>query len=73
MSYTVKTIIPSISSTGGTSQMQTMVQSAIDEHSAQGWEFISMESVETTVNDNGCFGFNAKSYRTVILILIFKK
>lgn len=71
MSYKVKTVIPEISSTKGTSSMEAMIQSAID-GVGDGWEVVTIESVDTTVNDAGCFGFGAKSSQRVILVIVFK-
>jgi len=51
------------------------VQKIIDAYVGQGWEYMQMESVETSVAPtNGCFGFGGKpGFTTSFQILIFKR
>ena len=51
------------------------VQTIIDAHTEMGWEYVRMESVETTVAPTkGCFGIGAQpGFTTSFQILIFKK
>lgn len=51
-------------------QMQTI----IDNHVQQGWEYIRMDSVQTAIAaDEGCFGFGAKpGFVTTCNVLVFK-
>jgi hypothetical protein len=52
-------------------QMQTM----IDSNLSQGWEYIRMDSVQTSIAaDKGCFGSGAApGYVTTFNVLVFKK
>ena len=51
------------------------VQSIIDHYVANGWEYMRMESVETSVAPTkGCFGIGAQpSFTTSFQVLIFRK
>lgn len=51
------------------------LQSLIDEELANGFEFISMGSIETSVAPtSGCLGIGAKpGYNTSVAVAIFKK
>ena len=51
------------------SQMQTI----IDAHSAEGWEYTRMDSVQTVVKERGCFGIGGKASITIYNVLVFKK
>jgi len=51
------------------------VQSIVDSHIDMGWEYIRMESVETSVAPTkGCFGLGAQpGFTTSFQMLIFRK
>lgn len=63
-------------STGDTSAaVASQMQSIIAAHSAEGWEYMRMDSVQTNVaGTNGCFGFGAEpGFSTVFNVLVCKK
>lgn len=53
------------------SQMQSM----IDNHTTDGWEYVRMDSVQTSVaGTSGCFGLGAQpGFTTVFNVLVFRK
>jgi len=53
------------------SQMQTIIDSKVSE----GWQYIRMDSVQTTVaGANGCFGIGAQpGFLTIYNVLVFKR
>lgn len=58
-------------STTVANQMQTI----IDDYVNQGWEYLRMDSVQTTIAaDQGCFGIGAQpAFVTIYNVLVFKK
>jgi len=73
MKYIVKTFEPTTSSSNAASGINSSVENIISSAYADGYEFVSMSPIETTVNDNGCFGFGAKSTQRVFVVLVFRK
>ena len=51
------------------------LQALIANYQANGYEFVSMESIETNVaGTNGCFGIGAKpGFVTSVAVVIFRK
>ena len=51
------------------------MQSIIDEFVSGGWEYLRMDTVQTTVaGTSGCFGFGAQpAVSTVYTVLVFKR
>ena len=73
MNYIVKTFEPTTNSSNAASGINSSVESIISSASSDGYELVSITPIETTVNDNGCFGFGAKSTQRVFVVLVFKK
>ena len=59
----------------GTTVVANQVQEVITDYAFQGWEFVSIESITTTVQGNqGCFGFGATpNTTTFVQVIIFQK
>jgi len=51
------------------------LQNLINEHAAQGWEYVCLDKIETVMPpESGCFGFNAKpGFRNVYTVAVFRK
>lgn len=75
MEFLVVPFVAQITQKDTTNHVALQLQRVINEHSAKGWEYVRMESVETLVEGtNGCFGIGAKpSYTTACTMLVFKK
>jgi hypothetical protein len=75
MQYKVVPFEANASRNDNSSTVAAQVQSAINQHLADGWEYQRLETVETFVKpSNGCFGFGAQpGYTLGIQMLIFKK
>ncbi len=57
------------------STVAVQVQAIIDQYTVEGWEYLRMESVVTSVaGTDGCFGIGAEPrFTTSYQILIFRK
>lgn len=75
MNYKVVPFVAQITQKDTTATVAGQLQTLINEHSAQGWEYVRLENVETAVEpESGCFGFGAKpGYRTSFKMVVFKK
>ena len=75
MNYKVVPFVAKISQKDTTASVAEQLQNLINEYSAQGWEYVRLESVETQVApDNGCFGFGAKpGFTTNFKMAVFKQ
>jgi len=75
MEYKVKPIVVKISSNGNSGDAANQVQSAINQETSAGWEFVSCGNIDTEVSgSSGCFGIGAKPSSSVsIMVLVFKK
>ena len=49
------------------------LQKIIEEYAAEGWEFVSLNSMSTTVKPTGCLQGNAPAIPVSMQLLIFKK
>lgn len=58
-----------------TAAVATQMQSVINSYVAQGWEYLRMDSVQTSVaGSSGCFGLGATpGYVTTFNVLVFKR
>lgn len=63
-----------ISREDNSDKVAKQMQSLIDQNTNGGWEFISMDNVQTYVaGSNGCFGMGAQpGYMTVHNVLVFR-
>ena len=75
MEFKVVPFVAKINQNQTTTAVADQLQALISEHSASGWEYVRMESVDTFVApDAGCFGFGAKpGYNTSFSMVVFKK
>ncbi|KOS04812.1 hypothetical protein AM493_01205 [Flavobacterium akiainvivens] len=76
MEYKVVPFVASIDAKiGSTSQVADQLESIIKSYTAQGWEYVRLESVTTFVKpEAGCFGQDAKpGYTTANQMVVFKK
>jgi|TARA_B110000211_G_C13910604_1_gene478177 hypothetical protein len=49
------------------------LQKIIEEYAVEGWEFVSLNSMSTTVKPTGCLKGNAPAIPVSMQLLIFKK
>lgn len=75
MNYKVIPFIAQINHKDSTDAVAKQLQNLINDYSAQGWEYVRLENVETSVEgDNGCFGIGAKpGYNTSCMVAVFKR
>lgn len=75
MSYKVVPFTANIERNGSASAASGQLDTVIQNHAAEGWEFYSLEDLTTNVApDNGCFGFGAKpGYTITVQCIVFKK
>lgn len=75
MNYKVVPFVAQITQKDTTSKVAGQLQTLINEHSTQGWEYVRLENVETQVApENGCFGIGAKpGFNTIFKMVVFKK
>jgi hypothetical protein len=73
-------VVPFIASTAHNEKNKTEVaasqlETLITHFAADGWEYVSLESLETYIaGDNGCFGFGATPARTTsVSMVVFRK
>lgn len=75
MQYIVVPFTATITRTDSSTTVANQVQAIIDQKVGEGWDYVRMESVETSVApSSGCFGIGAQpGFTTSFQILIFKK
>ncbi|OFY84601.1 MAG: hypothetical protein A3F72_19355 [Bacteroidetes bacterium RIFCSPLOWO2_12_FULL_35_15] len=75
MNYKVVPFVAQITQKDTTATVAGQLQTLINEHCSQGWEYVRLENVETQVApDNGCFGLGAKpGFNTIFKMVVFKK
>ncbi|MBK7957595.1 MAG: hypothetical protein IPK03_05455 [Bacteroidetes bacterium] len=75
MNFKIVPFTASIDNSGNSSAVANQLSQIIAKETEMGYEYYSMESVETNVKpENGCFGFGAKpGYTTSVSVLVFKK
>jgi len=75
MQYIVVPFTANITRNDNSTTVANQVQSIIDQKVSEGWDYVRMESVETSVaSTSGCFGFGAQpGFTTSFQILIFRK
>lgn len=49
------------------------VEKIINDFASKGWQFESIEKIETNVSDPGCFGFGAKNQTSFVQLIVFCK
>ncbi|MCD8043159.1 MAG: DUF4177 domain-containing protein [Tannerellaceae bacterium] len=75
MKYLVVPFKASITQNDSGNTAANQLQTLINQHAEQGWEYVRLESIVTTVApENGCFGFGAKpGYTTSVEVVVFKQ
>jgi len=76
MKYKVIPFVASLEANKGNSNhVAQQLEQLIAEHSAEGWNYVRLESVSTRVQaDNGCFGFGGKpGFTTSRQMVVFSK
>lgn len=75
MEYKVVPFTAKITRNDSSMTVAQQVQAIIDHNVAEGWEYMRMESVATSVAPtNGCFGFGGQpGFSTSFQILIFRR
>lgn len=67
--------VPEVTDLNPAGSAANELQSIINNNAAEGWEFVSLNSMQTSVKPAGCFGFptSAAATEVNIQLLIFKK
>ena len=76
MKYKVIPFVASLEANKGNSNhVAQQLEQLITEHSAEGWNYVRLESVSTRVKaDTGCFGFGGKpGFTTSRQMVVFSK
>lgn len=73
MKFKVVPFMAVIKTSDTSAAVAAQMQSIIDSHSLEGWEYVRMDTVETVVKDGGCFGIGGKSTITSYNVLVFNK
>jgi hypothetical protein len=75
MDYKVVPFTAKITHSDTVTNVAQQLERLIREHTAEGWEYVRLENVETMVAaDSGCFGFGGKpAFTTVFKMAVFKK
>jgi hypothetical protein len=75
MNYKVVPFIAQITQEGSAGDVAMQLQGLINTQVKQGWEYVRLEQVETSVlGSAGCFGIGAKQgYSTIYRMAIFKQ
>ena len=75
MKYKVVPFTASITSTAGATAAASQLESLIDSHTAEGWEYLRLEHVDTYVAGSaGCLGIGATPGRNIsIAMAVFRK
>lgn len=71
--YKVVPYVANITTKETTSTVAQKLEVLINDFASQGWTFESVEKFETSVNDPGCFGLNAKSSTNYFQLVVFSK
>jgi len=75
MEYKVKPFRGGITRNDSSATVAEQLQQIIDKGASEGWEYVSMESVETNVAPtSGCFGFGGQpGFIMSFQVLVFKR
>jgi hypothetical protein len=75
MKYKVIPFTAQITRNDSAAAVATQMQSIIDSQVSSGWEYLRMDSVETSVaGSSGCFGIGAQPpFSTSYNVLVFKQ
>jgi hypothetical protein len=73
MKYKVIPFHPTITDKGGAEQASMELEKIIEEKSLEGWNFVSLESMTTTVRPTGCASLSSKNEVKSIQMIVFSK
>lgn len=75
MNYKVVPFVAQVTQKDTTSSVANQLEALINQFAADGWEYVSLENVETQVAPTGgCFGIGAKpGYSTFFKMVVFRK
>lgn len=75
MEIKVVPFVPQVTDVNPSNAAANELQSVINQMSSQGWEFVSLSSLQTSVKPTGCNSTQQKGIASVVNIqlLIFKK
>jgi hypothetical protein len=75
MSFKVVPFTAQISRNDSATTVANQLQTIIDHQGSQGWDYVRMDSVETSVAPTtGCFGLGAQpGFTTTFRVLVFKQ
>jgi hypothetical protein len=75
MDFKIVPFTAKISRDSNAASVADQIQSAINLYNSQGWEYLRMESVQTSVaGSSGCFGIGAQpGFTTIFNVLVFRK
>jgi hypothetical protein len=75
MEFKVVPFTAQIKQNDSSATVASQMQSIIDKHSSEGWEYVRMDSIQTSVaGTSGCFGLGAQpGFTTVFNVLVFRK
>jgi hypothetical protein len=73
--YKVVPFAAQINRNDTTSQVAAQMQTIIDNYVGNGWQYMRMDAVQTSVaGTNGCFGIGAQpGFTTTYTVLVFKQ
>lgn len=73
MEYKVVPFHPTITDKGGADAAAKELQALIENTTNQGWKFVSLESMTTTVKPTGCASIGGKNEISSVQLVIFNK
>jgi len=75
MEFKVVPFTAQITRNDTTTTVAKQMQTIIDSNVSEGWEYLRMDSVQTSIAaDSGCFGIGAKpGFVTTFNVLVFRK
>ncbi|WP_028786571.1 hypothetical protein [Terrimonas ferruginea] len=73
LNYKVVPYVGNISVKQSSHDAAMAIESIINDYSRHGWSFVSIDRLETAVNDPGCFGINAQKTTSFIQLIIFSR
>lgn len=73
MKTKVLPFVPSVTDVNPAQAAASQLQDLVDEMAADGWKFISMNSMETVVSSTGCGSANKPKELTAFQLVVFQK
>ncbi|MES2225381.1 MAG: hypothetical protein V4480_01045 [Patescibacteria group bacterium] len=73
MAYKVVPFHPTVTDKGGAAQAAQELQEIIENTTGDGWKFVSLQSMTTTVRPTGCAAIGGKPIAANFQLVIFEK